>query len=649
MNPDSTKPADAPAAATPAPRAPGAAIPAPAPPAVTTAGRATPTEAPADGTAGAASAPAALVAADREGRPVQRAGAGFTRRSLMRGAALGGLAAAAGGALQAGTALPAAATETGPQTGGTRADAARSLRYAAADFQRSFPLPDHPDNGDEARYPDRWASYSKALPHGSEADVDTGQYATLLTALASGKASDFEAVRLGGDRKLVDPLAAYTFSLEGADPHAFAVPQAPTATSDQLQGEMAELYWMALARDIPFDSYANDGSGIISAAAGDLTGFRDLRGPKSSGAVTAQTLFRDVLPDNTSGPYLSQFLLLTVPYGNQQIFQTTRRAPGGDRLTVWSDWLNVQQGISPTPVTPSTDYRYIRNGRDLAEYVHADFPAQAVLNAARIIAAQGTLGDPKSSPRIDDPNNPYRNYAKQIGFVTFGNQMFFDLVTRAAQLALQAAWYQKWLVHRRLRPEEYGGRVESALNRGRQGTYTIGDQLTASLRDSNRLGRVPARANGSFLLPQAFPEGSPAHPAYPSGHSTYVGAGVTMIKAFVDGTVAVTNPMRLTDPNNGDNLTPLSATLTINQELDKLAANIGLARLHAGVHWRSDHTYGLLLGELVAIRALQDLARTYAEPFNGWDLRRFDGTTVTITATSVTQNGTPAATINKIT
>lgn len=112
-----------------------------------------------------------------------------------------------------------------------------------------------------------------------------------------------------------------------------------------------------------------------------------------------------------------------------------------------------------------------------------------------------------------------------------------------------------------------------------------------------------------------------------------------MIKAFVDGTLRVSNPVRVSDPNNGDTITPISDQLTINGELDKLVMNIGIGRLFAGVHWRTDHTYGVRLGEQVAIRALQDLARTYAEPFAGWNLRRFDGSTVTVTSTRIITTG----------
>ena len=39
---------------------------------------------------------------------------------------------------------------------------------------------------------------------------------------------------------------------------------------------------------------------------------------------------------------------------------------------------------------------------------------------------------------------------------------------------------------------------------------------------------------GTYLLCQAFPEGSPTHPAYPTGHGTVAGACITVLKFFFD-------------------------------------------------------------------------------------------------------------------
>src|SRR4030095_8844683 len=42
-------------------------------------------------------------------------------------------------------------------------------------------------------------------------------------------------------------------------------------------------------------------------------------------------------------------------------------------------------------------------------------------------------------------------------------------------------------------------------------------------------------AHGTYLLPQPFPEGSPTHPCYPTGHGTVGGACITAPKFFFNG------------------------------------------------------------------------------------------------------------------
>jgi hypothetical protein len=65
-------------------------------------------------------------------------------------------------------------------------------------------------------------------------------------------------------------------------------------------------------------------------------------------------------------------------------------------------------------------------------------------------------------------------------------------------------------------------------------------------------------------------------------------------------------------------------------ELNKLAANIALGRDYAGVHWRSDTTESLKLGEAVAISLLQNVKTTTNRDFAGSSLTKFDGTIVTV-------------------
>jgi hypothetical protein len=137
---------------------------------------------------------------------------------------------------------------------------------------------------------------------------------------------------------------------------------------------------------------------------------------------------------------------------------------------------------------------------------------------------------------------------------------------------------------------------------------------------------------GTWLLSQAFPEGSPMHPAYPTGHGTVGGACITMLKFFFDGNFAIPNPVAPT--SDGLSLVPYTGSdagqLTVNGELNKLGHNITFGHgIHAGIHWRSDSDASLLLGEAVALSFLRDRAKIYNEPFTV-RLTKFDGTVATI-------------------
>jgi hypothetical protein len=137
---------------------------------------------------------------------------------------------------------------------------------------------------------------------------------------------------------------------------------------------------------------------------------------------------------------------------------------------------------------------------------------------------------------------------------------------------------------------------------------------------------------GSYLLSQAFPEGSPAHPAYPTGHGTVAGACITVLKFFFDGNAPIPNPM--VPSADGLSLCAYPGSdigqMTVNGELHKLAHNISFGHgIHGGIHWRSDTDYSILLGEAVALKFLQDQAYTYRENI-AIEITKIDGTKMTI-------------------
>lgn len=539
-----------------------------------------------------------------------------SRRGILQG--LTGLAGASllagGGSLLAPGRLRAA--EIGPLTGGGREAESRMRRIDAADFQAAKPVPTLACNGDDDRYPNRIGSFSKTLPHNDLGEVDGAAYDAFLVALGSGLAADFAAVPAGGTAKLANPRAAYAFPLSGLDSHKGDMPAVHALDSARQAAEAGEVYWMAVTRDVRFDRWESDP--LVGAAAEDLSTFSDFTGPRGDGQVTAQTLFRGLTPGDLVGPFISQFLYLPVPYGNSS-FEQKSLAPvrRDDHMTGFGSWLAIQNGAAPSTSNRLRAVpRYLLRPRDLGEYVHSDYSYQAYLNAALICLSLNAL----------DPN-PYSAAAREGGFVTFGGAGILDLVARAAVVSLRAAWFHKWLVHRKLRPEAFGGLVHNVMTGA--ATYPLDTEfLNSPVLD------LVARDYGTYLLPQAFPEGSPTHPSYPAGHATIAGAGVTVLKAFFDEDFVLPQPMVPT--SSGLQLKAYTGgALTLGNELNKLASNIALGRNIAGVHWRADGDDGLVLGEVMALGMLQDHLRTVVEDGAAFVLTRFNGTRVQVTADDI--------------
>lgn len=489
----------------------------------------------------------------------------------------------------------------------TRRQRSYQLRLARAEQHLRAVTTMQPTNNDEERYPGYVASYSKALPHNDRGEVIPVAYDMLLAAIRGE--SQFTQVPLGGDTRLANPQAATAYQLEGLDSHDVQIATAPAFDSQEIAGELVELYWKAMARDVPFVDYGQEA--ITDAAYSDLIHFPYFANWE------ARQLFRGETYGDLVGPYISQFLTLPVPFGAGTITQMYRvPQPGDDYMTDYTGWLRCQNGALPTsPNQYDPQPRYLRNGRDLGEYVHLDFSYQAFLNAALILNSYGRTAL--------SPANPYRSTANQGGFATFGAPDILSLVAQVANLALKAAWAQKWLLHRRIRPETFAGRAQQQWLNG--APYGIHEQLQQAQAPQRIFSQW-----GNYLLPQAYPEGCPTHPAYPSGHAAIAGACVTVLKAFYDETYIIPNAqladrtgLKLLRYKNNE-------ALTVGNELNKLGANIALGRNFAGVHWRSDGIQGLLLGEQVALGLLQDVVFTYPEAGGGFQLTRFDRSVVTI-------------------
>lgn len=544
--------------------------------------------------------------------------AGLSRRDFLNAATSSGvLAAATGMGLGSGLLVSAEANadEVGPLKPSQRRTTAFRLRRDAARRYLTERTYHQISNGDEDLYHDKRASFTKCLPHNELGEVDPYAYADLLNALDSGDPPDFENIPLSADaeRKLANPQAAYAFDMTGTDAHATEMEPAPAFDSAEMAAELGEIYWQALTRDISYRDFETDSD--IAAAINDLNNFSAMMGPKENGQVTAGTIFRGDSPGDLSGPYISQFLWQDVPYGPATIVQRYLAPVAGEDFMIdYNEWLAIQRGAAPVrSITFDTIPRYINNGRALGEYVHKDVAFQSYFNAALIISSYGS--------EALDPDNPYLNSNTQGAFVTFGLPHLLDFVAKAARVGLEGAWFHKWLVHRRLRGEVFAARVENQLNGSKD--YGINPEILNSAATANLFS-----INGNRLLPQAFPEGSPTHPAYPAGHAVLAGACTTVLKAFFNEDFVIPNPVEASA--DGQALPPWSGkNLTLGHEINKLASNISVGRCTAGVHYRSD-SRGILVGENQAIGILRDYSQTYNELFYGFTLTRFDGQRIRI-------------------
>lgn len=503
-----------------------------------------------------------------------------------------------------------------------------------------------PDNGDLDRFTDYSANWSKSLKHDALGIPNAQSYNSLLQALKTGVFRDFENVIVGtpggtGPNSFLNgPQGALAFDLEGLDSHASnGIPPAPSVTSAQTAAEEVEHYWGALLRDVHFTDYPSNS--LVAQAVADMNNLSYVRGSHNKefpSPVTPQNLFRGQFfpgDGNVQGPYLSQFMLQPTFFGCQPLTQQMRRflplsEGGADYMTSVGEYQNIQNGVPPTRhLAYDPAFRFIRMGRDLAAYTRVDVLHQAYFCAFLVLAG---LGAPLN------PGNPYVGSVTEHGFGTLGGPDAAGTIPEMATRALKAAWFHKWIVNLRMRPEEYGALVQGNIT-GQHPFPQAAGALHSDVLNSAVLPIIYSQYR-SYLLPQAFPEGAPTHPCYPTGHGTVGGACIAALKFFFDGSQKIRPLLQAAGSDvmvpsaDGLSLVPYTGwdrdSLTVNGELAKLGFNISTGHgIHAGIHFRSSTLQSLLLGEQVALSVLQDRARSYNEPFT-IHITKFDGTKATI-------------------
>lgn len=439
-------------------------------------------------------------------------------------------------------------------------------------------------------------------------------------------------------------------------------------SSEQSAADLCELYGMSLTRDETLGEYATDAATLTIDALNDFGQYfvwtYDAAGQAVTAAqfpVTYDNLFRgvcDAEPD--SGPYLSGFLTLRrapvfpsgcapgvadlIRAGRFAKFGTLLEVVQGELLEEFGVTLDEYARIENAEIPRPYDCKHfthtgvIRTGRHLGDYVHVDNAYEEYIRAADILTTNNTARSP-NSPYSRPSLNPNEGDGP-----TLGPADAWAMLGTVRGEAERAAWTQKYLVGRRARPEVMAALVHLAKA---DPTHFLRNLLSprffAPGPVSDLLEAVKSRnldLNGgvqkNYLLPQMYPEASPGHPAWTSGHATIAGACVTVLKAIFHNRVGIKVPAFGGEPN--------VATSNVKCELDKVASNVALGRGWGGVHYRSDGEHGILLGEQIAIDYLQNYLRTYAEEFRGergFPLIKRNGQEILITQECVREQAYP--------
>jgi hypothetical protein len=492
--------------------------------------------------------------------------------------------------------------------------------------------------------------FSKTLMHdpatgfAKKSDIDD-----VTKAILSGTATNLDSINTVGQRKMEGPQTVLSFNLIGNDSLMHDFPGTAYATIDSKQHsfEIMEVYAKSLLRDTAFQNYAfsSEAENIIDAL---NTYGADISAPTENNLITPQTLFRGNGPDETIGPYISQFLLRTFNYGNLRIDQKYVLELDPKNALSMVNWVEQQNGNVTASIRSEADPLFNFNGRVLGSKVHNDPLYQFYYNAALI--ALEPIG-------IEEPE-----YQSVSAWTDGGGPSVLSTVAGVAIGALRAAWYQKYGLTMKIRPEVMAQRItlgskDANLKANIPKMAAVVDNTMGAQAILDMVNAANVAADGedmggkNYLLNTLFPEGSPTHPSLPAGHATVAGACTTVLKAMLkthDGTrritwseIGLTPQIASSDGRTLENYTvDDAANMTIIGELNKLASNVSIGRNFAGVHYRCDGHCGMRTGEDYAISYLIDISSEYQSCYNGvfqgWTLEKFDGTTIHITKNGVT-------------
>lgn len=228
-----------------------------------------------------------------------------------------------------------------------------------------------------------------------------------------------------------------------------------------------------------------------------------------------------------------------------------------------SAFLTNRRFVSPPPAgavlskRTDTNSPIIRNGLELAYLFQSETPGiwhRHILNFILAPKPESSLGLRLSPPR---------------------HALIWATLDVAIHSALMAAWHYKWVA-----VEADGTKLNRVAFRRRPAEADPSLEIVYDFIDSDKTkdGSLTRGDKREGLAP-----GTPRHPAYPSGHSTYSAAASYVLGCLLP---------------------------KFKEDFDKLANNIGEARIWGGVHWRSDHDFGQLVGKTVGELVIEQLNKS---------------------------------------
>ncbi|CAN0451866.1 unnamed protein product [Ascophyllum nodosum] len=263
--------------------------------------------------------------------------------------------------------------------------------------------------------------FHKSLPHDALGQVDPDAFAILQDCILNGDFDICEGVPVGNSEgRGGPPRQSYRCVCHRHIRSATTIPPVPTLSSPELAAQLAEVYWMALARDVPFMQYGTDDITVTAAAnLAGMEGFPNLDAVSigSGGTVDPfSQLFRATFVGVETGPFISQLLVQNFTIDSIEVEpKQTTFVPGVNYLVDFEEWLNIQNG--GPPVDPEDDdsvRRFVHNARDLARVSFTD-------NINTCEAYRGSLIllelDAFNRPGV---NGPFIDGDRQAGFVNFG-------------------------------------------------------------------------------------------------------------------------------------------------------------------------------------------------------------------------------------